>query len=193
MGHLKSRTSVSSGRHRRRLHRSPRSGTTWPEASAVSLPPISADRRAFSPTSHITHCDGGIGMRTRQAAASSAPERPRPHRTAHRDVPGPGPRWMIPGWSPSPAPDRPGSPCTRPASRPSGNPSLRPGGIRAPRPAFSLIPCAVTRDQLRRKGDRLRAAGTTHGDASITAIRKPCGRQKRTGADGISTDGVQLS
>jgi len=61
----------------------------------------------------------------------------------------------------------------QPADIPAiGNPSLRPGGIRAPWPGFSLIPCTVTRDQLRRKGDRPRAAGTTHGDASTTAIRK---------------------
>jgi hypothetical protein len=34
------------------------------------------------------------------------------------------------------------------------NPSMSPGGIRASRPGFSLIPCAVTRDQLRRQGRR---------------------------------------
>jgi hypothetical protein len=72
----------------------------------------------------------------------------------HHDITEPGPRWMIPGRRPSRAriargrhaPGRhPGHP---------GNPSLRPGGIRASRPGSSLIPCAVTRDQLRRQGRR---------------------------------------
>jgi hypothetical protein len=31
-------------------------------------------------------------------------------------------------------------------------PPLSPGGIRAFRPEFSLIPCTITRDQLHRKG-----------------------------------------
>jgi hypothetical protein len=103
-------------------------------------PRIKAARRAFSPTSPITQRDGGIEMRTRQAAAPScapASETAQdcPTRRSRAQSPLDDPRWR-----PSPAPDRPGSPCTRPASRPSGNPSLSPGGIRAPRPGFSLIP-----------------------------------------------------
>jgi hypothetical protein len=59
-----------------------------------------------------------------------------------------------PGLAPVPGPGSPGV-SMQPADIPAiGNPSLRPGGIRAPRPGFSLIPCTVTRDQLRRKGDR---------------------------------------
>jgi hypothetical protein len=118
------------------------------------MPRRTAARRAFSPTSHITQRDGGIGMRTRRAAAPPAPRRPRPHRTAPPRCSRGRPPLDDPGLASVPraliarglhAPGR------HPGHR---NPSLRPGGIRAPRPGFSLIPCTVTRDQVRRKGDR---------------------------------------
>jgi hypothetical protein len=58
----------------------------------------------------------------------------------HHDVTEPGPRWMIPGRRPSRARIARGR--MHPGRHPGhpGNPSLRPGGIRASRPGFSLIP-----------------------------------------------------
>ena len=114
--------------------------TPGPERPQSRRRDRSAARRAFSLASHITQRDGETGMRTRRAAAPSCAPATR-DRTGllHRDVPGPGPRWMIPGWRPSPGPGSPGSPCIRPASRPSGThprvpaASGRPGpGSRSP-------------------------------------------------------------
>ena len=49
---------------------------------------------------------------------------------------------------------------------------MSPGGILASRPGFSLIPCAVTRDQLRRQARRASVQTHDRRDASTTAIRK---------------------
>ena len=49
------------------------------------------------------------------------------------------------------------------------DPSFNPGSIRASRPKFSLIPCAVVRDQLPRKCDRPPYARYDRRDASAMA------------------------
>jgi hypothetical protein len=91
----------------------------WTARFKISPEPTAehkAARRAFSPISHITQRDGGIGMR-RAAAPSCAPATETAQDCSTATYQG-RPSWMIPGWRPSPVP---GSPevCMHPADIPA--------------------------------------------------------------------------
>jgi hypothetical protein len=134
---------------------------------ATTYPTITAGVCAFSPTSHITQRDDGIGMRHAGPPHPPAPRRPRPHRTAPPRRPEARSPLYDPALAPVPGPGSPGVsmhlagiPAIRePILEPLAA-SGRPGqGSRSSPAPFATSFAA-------------RASGTTDGDASTTAIRK---------------------
>jgi hypothetical protein len=134
---------------------------------------------AFSPTSRITQRDGTTERDAPDNCTLLYPGDPGPRRPLHREVHGRPAAGrtpacsMIPGWRPPPGP---GSPGVR--SHAGGSPAIPEPGPRARRhpgvPAgLPFTRCAVTLDQLHRKGDGPRAAGTTDGGRQrTTAIQE---------------------
>jgi hypothetical protein len=132
-----------------------------------------AARRAFSPTSHITQRDGGIGMR-RAAAPSCAPATETAQDCSTATFQG-RPSWMIPGWRPSPVPGSPEvsmHPADIPAIRePIHEPWRHPG-----------VPAGVLAHPLRRdprpaspRATGPSAAGTTDGMPAPRQSGRPLG------------------
>jgi hypothetical protein len=142
---------------------------------------------AFSPTSRITQRDGTTERDAPDNCTLLYPGDPGPRRPLHREVHGRPAAGrtpacsMIPGWRPPPGP---GSPGVR--SHAGGSPAIPEPGPRARRhpgvPAgLPFTRCAVTLDQLHRKGDGPRAAGTTDG-----------GRQRTTAIQEDPVDGTRV-
>ena len=159
-------------------HRTSRSGATSATRTVSISPRRSAGVRAFSPTSHITQRDGGIGMR-RAAAPSCAPATQTAQDCSTATFQG-RPSWMIPGWRPSPVPGSPEvsmHPADIPAVRePIHEPRRHPG-----------IPAGVLAHPLRRdprpasppRATGPSAAGPTDGMPAPRQSGRPCRRHER--------------
>ena len=137
--------------------------------------PENTDRRecARSPRPHVSlSVMARPGATHRTTAPSCTPAtrdracRPTARFTGVRPPAGTPACSMIPGWRPPPGPGAPGV-----RRHPGGSPAIPEPGPRARRhpgiqAGLPFTPRAVTLDQLHRKGDGPRAAGTTDGDAS---------------------------